>query len=230
MARRAALLPTLVLAAVLCALCHVALLGFVSPAPPAAPAPGRAMEQMQRHITLKARGGGEYDVSDADIQAFYAETISGSGGMPPRKGLLEEFIVKFFLGEFIPMGAGPPDFKRASKYTGPAGMVGPKDAKLALETLVEQMKVGKYIVKAGGGPGADDTQKVNDDGKGWIWLAADMTPGGLGLALYKSVPYGKRPLLVAKQDDVDGMAAKIDWAKALARVEITMGGPKIKQR
>ena len=109
-------------------------------------------------------------------------------------------------------------------------MVGPKDAKLALETLVEQMKVGKYIVAAGGGPGADDTQKVKDDGKGWIWLAADMTPGGLGLALYKSVPFGLRPLLVAKQDDVDTMAAKINWAKALERVDITMGGPQIKQR
>jgi hypothetical protein len=181
-------------------------------------------------IQMPARGGGEYDVSDADIEQFYQETISGSGGMPPRKGLIEECVVKFFLGEFIAKPDGTMDFQRASKYTGPAGMVGPKDAKAAVESLVEQMKVGKYVCKAGGGPGADDSQKVMDDGKGWVWLAADMTPGGLGLALYKSVPYGKRPLLVAKQNDVDAMVSKINWQKVLDRVEITMGGPQIKQR
>merc|ERR1712084_94007 len=131
-------------------------------------------------------------------------------------GLIEEFVVKFFLGEFVPVG--------------PAGMVGPKDAKNAVELLKEQMKVGKYIVKAGGGPGVDDSQKVKDDGKGWIWLAADMTPGGLNLALYKSIPYGLRPLLVAKQDNVDEMFDKVNWQKALDRIEITMGGPQIKQR
>merc|ERR1719327_2135421 len=109
-------------------------------------------------------------------------------------------------------------------------MVGPKDAKAAVEGLIEQMKLGKYVCKAGGGPGADDSQKVMDDGKGWVWLAADMTPGGLGIALYKSVPYGKRPLLVAKASDVDGMFDKVDWATALARIEKPMGGPEIKQR
>merc|ERR1712060_338686 len=169
-------------------------------------------------------------VSDADIASFYEETISGSGGMPPRKGLIEELVVKFFLGEFIPKGADGMDFQRASKYTGPAGMVGPKDAKKAVELLQEQMKVGKYVVKAGGGLGADDSQKVVDDGKGWVWLAADMTPGGLGVALYKSIPYGLRPLLVAKKDNVDEMFAKVNWQKALDRIEITMGGPQVKQR
>jgi len=179
----------------------------VSPAPPAAPTPGRSV-QAQSLVGLRARGGGEYDVSDADIESFYEETISGSGGMPPRKGLIEELVVKFFLGEFIPKGADGMDFQRASKYTGPAGMVGPKDAKKAVELLQEQMKVGKYVVKAGGGPGADDSQKVIDDGKGWVWLAADMTPGGLGVALYKSIPYGLRPLLVAK---------RIMWTRCLPR-------------
>merc|ERR1719195_2506745 len=179
-------------------------------------------------VALQARGGGEYDVSDADIEQFYQETMSGSGGAPPRKGLIEEMVVKFFLGDFIEKPDGKVDFQRASKYTGPAGMVGPKDAAAALENLKAQMKLGKYVVK--GGPGSDEMAKTFDDGKGWVWLAADMTPGGLGLALYKSVPYGKRPLIVAKSSDVDGMFAKVDWAKALARVEITMGGPQIKQR
>merc|ERR1712194_145675 len=74
---------------------------------------------------------------------------------------------------------GKVDFQRASKYTGPGGMVGKKDAAAALELLKAQMKLGKYVVK--GGPGNDESQKVIDDGKGWVWLAADMTPGGLSL-------------------------------------------------
>jgi len=179
-------------------------------------------------VALRARGGGEYDVSDADIEAFYQETISGSGGAPPRKGLIEEMVVKFFLGDFIEKPDGKVDFQRASKYTGPAGMVGPRDAAAALENLKAQMKLGKYITK--GGPGNDEAAKVLDDGKGWVWLAGDMTPGGLGLALYKAVPYGKRPLIVAKASDVDGMFDKVNWATALARIEKTMGGPEIKQR
>ena len=28
------------------------------------------------------------------------------------------------------------------------------------------------------GYGVDETQKVVDDGKGWVWLAAEMSPGG----------------------------------------------------
>merc|ERR1719195_240110 len=124
-------------------------------------------------VALQARGGGEYDVSDADIEQFYQETMSGSGGAPPRKGLIEEMVVKFFLGDFTEKPDGKVDFQRASKYTG---------------------------------------------------------PGGHGLALYKAVPYGKRPLLVAKAADVDGTFAKINWDVALKRVEKTMGGPEIKQR
>merc|ERR1711879_749235 len=87
---------------------------------------------------------------------------------------------------------------------------------------------GKYISK--GGPGSDETTKVLDDGRGIVWLAADMTPGGLNLALFKSIPYGKRPLIAVKANDVDGSFDKMNWAKALERVEVTMGGPHIKQR
>ena len=35
-------------------------------------------------VVLRARGGGEYDVSDADIEKFYEETLTGSGGDPPK--------------------------------------------------------------------------------------------------------------------------------------------------
>ena len=40
-------------------------------------------------MAMRARGGGEYDVSDADIEKFYEETITGSGGDPP-KGIVED--------------------------------------------------------------------------------------------------------------------------------------------
>merc|ERR1711862_514002 len=163
-----------------------------------------------------------------DVEKFLAETITGSGGAPPRKGLLEEMVVKFFLGEYKEMADGTIDFKRASAYTGPGGTVGKKDAAAALASMKEQMKLGKYISK--GGPGDDEMTKVLDDGRGIVWLAADMTPGGLNLALFKSIPYGKRPLIAVKADDIDGSFDKMNWAKALERVDITMGGPHIKQR
>merc|ERR1712207_109494 len=54
--------------------------------------------------TLQARGGGEYDVSDADIEAFYKETISGSGRNPPKGVVVSELIVKFFYGDFTQQG------------------------------------------------------------------------------------------------------------------------------
>jgi len=221
--RRGPVLPAL---AVLAVGAFAGMRAFV--ASPGSMTSARHSQPSSSAVALRARGGGEYDVSDADIEKFYQDTISGGGGAPPRKGLIEEFVVKFFMGDFIEKPDGKVDFQRASKYTGPAGKVGPKDAAAALENLKAQMKLGKYIVK--GGPGNDEAQKVLDDGKGWVWLAADMTPGGLGLALYRSVPYGKRPLLVAKSGDVDGMFAKANWDTALARIEKTMGGPEIKQR
>merc|ERR1712127_758020 len=71
------------------------------------------------------------------------------------------------------------------------------------------------------GPAVDETEKVDNDGKGWVWLAADMSPGGLAVALYTAVPYGKRPLLVAKTSDVDGMFDKVNWNVVLERFEVT---------
>merc|ERR1712039_243870 len=123
--------------------------------------------------TLQARGGGEYDVSDADIEAFYKETISGNGGDPPKGTITAELIVKFFYGE---------------------------------------------------------TQKVVDDGKGWVWIAAEMSPGGLAIELFKSVPFGKRALFVAKASNVDEMFDKINWDLMDKRVDTTLGGPQVKQR
>jgi len=71
---------------------------------------------------------------------------------------------------------------------------GKKDLPPAMELLKEQMKSPAFVVK--GGPAIDELEKVEDDGKGWVWLAAEMSPGGLAVELFKSVPYGKRSLLV----------------------------------
>eukprot|EP00971_Amphidinium_carterae_P184940 3672178-Amphidinium_carterae.1 len=70
----------------------------------AAPSAGlsRPTKLNRAPVALQARGGGEYDVSDADIANFYAETITGAGGDPPKGTIVAELIVKFFHGEFTP--------------------------------------------------------------------------------------------------------------------------------
>merc|ERR1719413_178036 len=84
-------------------------LAFVASPAPAPLQPAARLRQQRESVALQARGGGEYDVSDADIAAFYAETITGSGGDPPKGTIVAELIVKFFYGDFTPQG-----FKRYS--------------------------------------------------------------------------------------------------------------------
>jgi len=178
-------------------------------------------------VVLSARGGGEYDVSDADIQKFYEETMTGSGGDPPKGNIVSEMVVKFFHGEFTPQG-----FKRYSgNWKGPPpGTIGKKDISVGIEGLKAQFKNPMFVSKGGIGYGVDETQKVVDDGKGWVWLAAEMSPGGLALELFKSVPFGKRALLVAKQNDVEAMFAQVNWDVVTKRIDMTLGGPQVKQR
>merc|ERR1712187_1097644 len=96
----------------------------------AAPAPAQLkpahLRQQRGAIALAARGG-EYEVTDADIEAFYAETISGSGGDPTKGKVVRELIVKHFYGEFTPQGfkrysgnwAGPPpEHPRQERHRG----------------------------------------------------------------------------------------------------------------
>jgi len=178
-------------------------------------------------VALGARGGGEYDVSDADIEAFYQETISGSGGDAPKGTIVAELIVKFFHGEFTPQG-----FKR---YSGlwkgpPPGTIGKKDIAIGMAGIKEQFKNPMFVSKGGIGYGIDETEKVVDDGKGYVWLAAEMSPGGLALEMFKSVPYGKRALLCAKSANVDEMFDKVNWDLMDKRIDTTLGGPQIKQR
>ncbi|CAK9049551.1 Chaperone protein DnaJ [Durusdinium trenchii] len=165
----------------------------------------------QSSTALAARGGGEYDISDADIQNFYNSLLTlgfaaskivdllgmtGAGGDPPKGTVLSELVVKFFHGDFTPQG-----FKR---YSG----LWSGDIAVGVAKLKEQMSNPMFVTKGGVGYGVDETQKVEDDGKGWVWLAAEMSPGGLAVELFKSVPYGKRAILVAKQSNVDELFQK----------------------
>merc|ERR1712186_179306 len=95
----------------------------------------------------------------------------------------------------------------------PPGTVGVKDIAVGVSGLKDQMKNPMFVSKAGVGYGVDEMQKVVDDGKGWVWLAAEMSPGGLAVELFKSVPYGKRAILVAKQSNVDEMFSKVNWTR-----------------
>ena len=193
----------------------------MAPTPVARSRPLRGAVARQAGETVAA----EYMVSDAMIEDFYQKTISGSGGLPP-KGIIMDLVIKHFLGTF---DAKTKAFTRESNYKGPPPQLpGKKDLPPAMEQLKSQMKAPAFVNK--GGPAIDETEKVDDDGKGWVWLAADMSPGGLAVALYTAVPYGKRPLLVAKQADVDGMFDKVNWNVVLERFEVTMGGPQVVQR
>merc|ERR1711971_1014608 len=192
----------------------------------AAPQPST---RIQRGVALRARGGGKYDITDADIQKFYEETITGSGGPPPKGCVVGELIVKAFYGELKPTG-----FERYSgMWKGPPpGAIGKRDTKIAMEKLEGYMTElpAAMITKGGFGPNALDDQKIVDDGKGWVWLAADMSPGGLAMQMYTSVPYGKRPVMVAKKGQIDEMLSKINWDIMDKRVDSTMEGPHVIQR
>jgi len=197
-------------------------------AAPAHPSVGIRLRS-QGVTALQARGGGEYDVTDADIEAFYAETISGNGGDPPKGTITAELIVKFFHGEFTPKG-----FVRYSGFWKgpPPGTIGKMDIKVGYQKMKDFFEKPDlaFISKGGIGYGVDETQKVADDGKGYIWLAAEMSPGGLALETFRSTPYGKRALFCAKVDNVGEMFEKINWDIMNKRIDTTLGGPQIKQR
>lgn len=116
------------------------------------------------------------DFTDADIERFHQETVSGKGGeLPPGK--LRDFL------------------------------------KPQYDFIFEQMRMQTWTTYGG------IKGETLDDGRGWVWLVAD----GRALQIYKSIPYGRSPLMVGKKDDIDGMLAKADWAKVEERLEVTLG-------
>ncbi|CAJ1437994.1 unnamed protein product [Effrenium voratum] len=72
--------------------------------------------------------------------------------------------------------------------------------------LKEQMADPLPLVSFTARGGVDAS--VEDDGSGWVWLAADVSPGGLRAEFFKAVPYGKAAILVAKQSNVDELFCK----------------------
>ncbi|CAK9094639.1 unnamed protein product [Durusdinium trenchii] len=123
-----------------------------------------------------------------DVEAFYAETITGSGGAP--QGLERDLITRFF---------GDGDFH------------GHGDHEAALKNFRECLEKGEPFVGS-------------DDGNGWIWAVADLTvQDGLSLELRKSVPYGLRALLVAKQGAVGEMFEKLNWGVVRRRLNELLG-------
>jgi len=140
------------------------------------------------------------DFTDDKIEEFFQETISGNGG-PPPPGPVEDIVTEYFTWDGRP---------RNGKYSA-------DDRKVAFQTMKDQMRDQTWITY--GGP----RQETVDDKKGWVWLAAEMTVVGLCLQIYKSVPYGRRPLLVAKEKDVESMFEKVDWAKFEERLEVELG-------
>merc|ERR1711997_772550 len=111
--------------------------------------------------------------------------ISGNGGDPPKGTITAELIVKFFYGEFTNKG-----FQRYSGFWKgpPPGTIGKKDIKVGYQKMKDFFANPnmQFISKGGIGFGVDETLKVEDDGKGYIWLAAEMSPGGLALETFRA--------------------------------------------
>nr|WFJ60618.1 MnSOD [Alexandrium pacificum] len=110
-------------------------------------------------------------------------------------------------------GGAPRGIERdlITRFFGDGNELGEGDHAAALEALKQRMAQGDHF--AG-----------EDDGKGWIWLVADMhKTSGLQLELRKSTPLGKRPLLVAKQGNVDELFEKANWKLARHRLNEILG-------
>ncbi|CAK0878453.1 unnamed protein product [Prorocentrum cordatum] len=162
-----------------------------------------AMNAVKRIIRKKAKLA---DITDDDIQSFYEDAADAPGlvlqaGRPVRAvGSMPYGARETISG----VGGNPIGIERdlITKFFGDGDHFGSGDHAAAFETLKEQMRNGEPIVG-------------EDDGKGWIWLVADNDRvESLSLELRKSTPVGLRPLVVAKQDDVDGMFDKLNWKVA----------------
>ena len=196
-----------------------ALVAFVAPGAPASPRAGAELGLVSL-IALSARGGAQYDISDADIVVFYKGTFTGSCGDQGQGTSIAEMIVKYFYGEFTPQG-----FKRYSgMWKGPSpGAIDKRGTTVAMGIFTEQLKKPAVVVKGGVGPSVDEMQKVVHDGKGRVWLAADMTPGGLAIGTCTPVPFSKRPLFLATQGAVGEMLSKANWSLMDKRIDFTGG-------
>jgi len=127
-----------------------------------------------------------------NLNEWYEETISGSGGKPT--GFIRDLILRSFYGPFNDKNY--PVLVRWD-YTGPNGRPCATDYDTAYENMKREMKEGTHFME--------------NDGQGWIWLVAGQNPGGLYLYLTKAPPYGERPLALIKEDNVDEFFGKVNW-------------------
>lgn len=128
-------------------------------------------------------------------------------------------VEQFYAESINGTGGAPLGIERdlITQYFGNGDVLGNGDHTAALQTLKERMAQGDDFVG-------------EDDGKGWIWLVADVQMSGLTLELRKSTPLGKRPLFVAKQDNVDELFEKVNWKLARHRINEILGVRDFKGR
>ncbi|CAL1159736.1 unnamed protein product [Cladocopium goreaui] len=134
-----------------------------------------------------------------NLDEWYADTISGSGG--PPTGFMKDLILRSFFGTWRENGW----FKMSRKYTGHKGQPCENDHMTAYETFKQNLKENKRWIG-------------QDDGKGWFWLVAGQNPGGLYLYVMKSPPFGERPLALIKESNVDEFFEKVNWHMLFVRL------------
>lgn len=147
-----------------------------------------------------------------NLDEFYAETISGEGGMPD--GFIADLILKsYFGGRF-----GYKNFIAISRdYTGPNKQPCEADYKSALETMKSEAKSGAHFMGS-------------DDKLGWIWLGAKQRPDGLWLYMDRAPPFGERALACFKADNIDEFFEKVDWHMLYIRLyKPNLWGGKVKK-
>ena len=157
-------------------------------------------------VALRARGGAP------DIQAWYQETIKGSGG--PPEGAIKEYILKWF-------------WPASDPFTGPGKAPGKKDYTRVFEILKDCFRQGPAFQRgsASAGFGSVTGETSGVDGSPYTWLVGSMTPGGMFLQVTREFPggLGVRPLAVCKIGQEEELWSKIDWKLVNKRLDITAG-------
>lgn len=134
----------------------------------------------------------------------------------PKKIKISDIDIEIFYEEALGGSGGAPggiERDLITKFFGDGDNFGSGDHAAALDNLKERMKTGEGVVG-------------EDDGKGWIWLVCELPQNPnkqMSLWLQKSAPTGMRPLLVAKQDDVDSVFEQLDWKMVRRRLNEVFG-------
>eukprot|EP00445_Apocalathium_hangoei_P093033 CAMPEP_0204240502 /NCGR_PEP_ID=MMETSP0361-20130328/94918_1 /ASSEMBLY_ACC=CAM_ASM_000343 /TAXON_ID=268821 /ORGANISM="Scrippsiella Hangoei, Strain SHTV-5" /LENGTH=315 /DNA_ID=CAMNT_0051213307 /DNA_START=61 /DNA_END=1005 /DNA_ORIENTATION=+ len=123
--------------------------------------------------------------------------------------------IEQFYQETIVNGTGgsPIGIERdlITKFFGGGNHFGQGDHAAALESLKQRMVSGEGVTG-------------DNDGQGWIWLVSDNSlEKGFTAFLRKSPPVGLRPLLVAKQDNVQEVFDKVNWSVVRRRFNEILG-------